>query len=342
MEIRPDLRQRPQNDPDHAKRITPIKLAKQLLQNLSQLNLLISIYHIVQDWTAIVLAAALCQHFWNPLLYVAVVAFIGGRQHALLILMHEGAHHRLFRGRRLNDWIAELLLAWPHFATMRAYREHHLAHHGFLNSDRDPDWRRKKDNSDWHFPKSPTGLLGIFVRDVSGLGGINLLRLAASMGAAERLSSKEFKCLRLLFYLAAFGTIIDFGAEKTFVLYWVVPYFTWLCFVMRVRSIAEHFAIDGAAGAYAYTRTTYAGPLARVFVAPKNINYHIEHHFFPSVPFHRLPQLHAVLMSHPEYASSAHITVSYWKVMLECVRQSSPAAHFRKQISCYACLPWRA
>jgi fatty acid desaturase len=332
MEIRRDLKQRPQNDPDRAQRVTPLKLAKPSLQNLSQLTFLISIYHIVQDWTSIVFAAALCQHFWNPLLYVAAVAFIGGRQHALLILMHEGAHHRLFRGRRLNDWIAELLLAWPHFATMRAYREHHLAHHRFLNSDRDPDWRRKKDNSEWHFPKSVAGLLGIFVRDVSGLGGIKLLRLAASMGAAERLPSKEFKSLRLIFYLVAFGIIIGVGAEKTFLLYWIVPYFTWLCFVMRVRSIAEHFAIDGASGAYAYTRTTYAGPLARLFVAPKNINYHIEHHFFPSVPFHRLPQLHALLMSHPEYASSAHITASYWKVMLECVRQPGPAAHFRERI----------
>jgi len=326
MEIRSDLKQKPQNDPDDAQRITPLKLPKLLLQNLSRLNLLISIYHIVQDWTSIVLAAALCQHLWNPLLYVAAVAFIGGRQHALLILMHEGAHHRLFRGRRLNDWTAELLLAWPHFATMRAYREHHLAHHGFLNTDRDPDWRRKKDNSEWHFPKSATGLLGIFVREVSGLGGINLLRLAASMGAAERLPSKVFKCLRLLFYLAACGIIIGIGAEKTFLLYWVVPYFTWLCFVMRVRSIAEHFAIYGASGASAHTRTTYAGPLARVFVAPKNINYHIEHHFFPSVPFHRLPELHALLMSHLEYAGSAHITVSYWKVMLECLRQPGSAA----------------
>jgi fatty acid desaturase len=91
---------------------------------------------------------------------------------------------------------------------------------------------------------------------------------------------------------------------------------------MRVRSIAEHFAIECEHGAYGQVRTTYAGLLVRLFVAPKNVNYHIEHHFFPSVPFYRLPKLHSLLMASEEFAGTAHITQSYSKMLLECLRQA--------------------
>ena len=55
--------------------------------------------------------------------------------------------------------------------------------------------------------------------------------------------------------------------------------------------------------------------LERIFLAPKNVNYHIEHHFFPSVPFYRLPELHAILMSKPGYREGAHVTHTYWGVL---------------------------
>jgi fatty acid desaturase len=236
--------------------------------------------------------------------------------------MHDGTHYRLFRNRRINDWVTELLLAWPHLVAMRSYRQNHLAHHNYVNTEQDPDWRRKQDNPQWQFPQSATSLLGILLRDLSGIGGINLIRLARSLAAAERAPSKCFARLRLAFYLTALVAIIGAGGGKALLLYWLVPYFTWLIFIMRVRSIAEHFALEAAPGSYGQTRTIQAGLLARLLIAPKNVNYHIEHHFFPSVPFFRLPQLHALLMSRPEFAAAAHITDSYAKLITECLRPS--------------------
>ena len=301
---------------------TPIKLNKAQLYALSRVNPFISTCHILLEWTAVVLAATLCQHLWNPLLYVATIAFIGARQHALLILMHDGTHYRLYRNRHVNDWMTELLLAWPHLVTMRSYRENHLAHHNYVNTERDPDWLRKKDNPEWHFPQSPRSLLSIFVRDLVGIGGINLIRLASSLSSAARMPGKAFVRMRLAFYVTVIGVLIGAGCGQALILYWIIPFFTWLVLIMRIRSIAEHFAIDDKAGAYRQTRTTYAGLLARLFVAPKNVNYHIEHHFFPSVPFFRLPQLHALLMSNEDFARAAHITQSYTKMLLECLPQA--------------------
>jgi len=316
---------------DHAslRAATPIKLNKEQLYALSRVNPFISTCHILLEWTAVAFAATLCQHFWNPLLYVATVALIGARQHALLILMHDGTHYRLFRNRRVNDWVTELLLAWPHLVTMRSYRENHVAHHNYVNTEKDPDWLRKRDNPEWHFPQSARNLLGIFLRDLVGIGGINVIRLASSLSSAATAPSKAFVRMRLVYYVTVIGALIATGCGKALVLYWVVPYFTWLILIMRIRSIAEHFAIEGEPGAYRQTRTTHAGLLARLFIAPKNVNYHIEHHFFPSVPFFRLSQLHALLMSNQEFAGAAHITQSYTKMLLECLRQADstePAA----------------
>jgi fatty acid desaturase len=315
------------SDRDHnSLKAVPIKLNKEQLLSLSQVNPLTSTCHILLEWTAVVFAATLCHHFWNPLLYLVTLAFIGARQHALLILMHDGAHYRLFRNRRINDWVTELLLAWPHLVTMRSYRENHLAHHNFVNTEKDPDWLRKKDNPEWHFPQSALNLFRIFVRDLIGIGAINLIRLASSLSSAASAPSKTFARLRLAFYVIVIGTLVAAGCGKALVLYWIVPYFTWLIVIMRIRSIAEHFAIPGEPGIYRQTRTTYAGPLTRIFIAPKNVNYHIEHHFFPSVPFFRLPQVHALLMCNEEFASNAHITQGYARLLLECLCQTDSSA----------------
>jgi fatty acid desaturase len=302
--------------------VTPIKLSKAQLHALSRVNPFLSACYILREWAAIVFAAILCHRFGNSLVYLVTVAFIGARQHALLILMHDGTHYRLFRNRRLNDWVTELLLAWPHLVTMRSYRENHLAHHNYVNTEKDPDWQRKQNNVEWQFPQSARSLLGIFLRDLIGIGGINLIRLASSLSSAANEPSKAFVRVRLAFYITMISGLIVAGCGLPLVLYWVVPYFTWLIFVMRIRSIAEHFAINGDTSAYGQTRTTYAGLLTRLFIAPNNVNYHIEHHFFPSVPFFRLPQLHSLLMANQEFATAAHITQSYSKMLLECLHQS--------------------
>src|SRR5437763_764448 len=85
----------------------PVKLGKEELRELSKLNPWRAAVHIVGEWLAVAAAIWLCQSHWNPLLYIVTVAFIGARQHGLLILMHDGVHYRLFPNRRFNDWVSE-------------------------------------------------------------------------------------------------------------------------------------------------------------------------------------------------------------------------------------------
>ena len=43
------------------------------------------------------------------------------------------------------------------------------------------------------------------------------------------------------------------------------------------------------------TRTVYMNPLFRFMYL--NMNYHLEHHMFPMVPYHQLPALHQEVLA---------------------------------------------
>jgi fatty acid desaturase len=310
----------------------PIKLTREELHELSALSPLRSTFHIVAEWTLILTAVCFCQRFFNPVVYLLTVAFIGARQHALLILMHDGVHYRLFRDRRVNDWTSEIILAWPNLISARAYRKNHFAHHRYLNTGQDPDWTRHQGDVSWVFPMRWRRLALLMLRDVSGLGAIYYLKLAVMLLSRDTGVSRGFLAARYGFYGAVVATFAWFGAVHLLAMYWFVPMFTWLIVIFRVRSIAEHSAIEGRANVYAETRSTRASVLDHIFVAPKNVNYHIEHHFYPSVPFYRLPELHRVLMSKSDFKESVHVTRGYLGVLRECVGNSQTAASGIRQI----------
>jgi fatty acid desaturase len=76
---------------------------------------------------------------------------------------------------------------------------------------------------------------------------------------------------------------------------WVLAYITPFPLFIRIRSMAEHACLESGTDVLRNTRTTQAGVIARVCVAPIRVNFHIEHHLMASVPYFRLPKLHALL-----------------------------------------------
>jgi fatty acid desaturase len=66
------------------------------------------------------------------------------------------------------------------------------------------------------------------------------------------------------------------------------------------------------------SRTVYMNPLSRFIYW--NMNYHVEHHMFPMVPYHRLPDLHAKIR-HDLPAPSPSIWAAYAEVVPILLRQ---------------------
>jgi fatty acid desaturase len=76
---------------------------------------------------------------------------------------------------------------------------------------------------------------------------------------------------------------------------WVLSYVTPFPLYVRIRSLAEHACTKMTTDVFLNTRTTRAGLLARMTVAPVRVNYHMEHHVLPGVPYYRLPLMHRML-----------------------------------------------
>ena len=65
--------------------------------------------------------------------------------------------------------------------------------------------------------------------------------------------------------------------------------------ILRLRAIAEHGATTDFSSPLTAARTNLAPAWLRWLIFPHNVNYHVEHHLYASVPQYKLPRLHAEL-----------------------------------------------
>lgn len=304
---------------------------KALMKELVQVDAWQSSWHIALEWAAIIVTAALAWTYWHPVLYLLAVAFIGARQHALLIMMHDGAHYRLYRNRDINDWVGQIFLAWPFFfVDMLIYRNRHFAHHRYTNRKGDPDWERKQ-NLEWVYPQTTAAVVKNLVIYLTGVGFFKTMAaLRVKMEDEEKPQSNQktsrMKIGKYIFLLALLASFFIFSSSwwYAFLLFWLVPFFTWAQLCLIIRSISEHFAITkNRQGIFALTRTVTPPLLERMFIASKSVYYHLEHHLFPGVPFYNLARLHKALMANPDYNKGIHRNNSYWEVMFsDCTGKS--------------------
>lgn len=273
-----------------------------------------AVLYIALDWAVVIGAAVLCERFWHPLLYVAAVLVIGGRQHALGVIAHDGSHYTLFRNRRVNDLIAEIFLAWPILASLRAYRRAHLAHHANLNTELDPDLLRNRPDLLGQ-QRSPLAVTLLMAGKGTKQGGL----LKMFVGNTDKPGDRAWGAARWVTYAAVAAAITWFGWWREVALYWLVPLFTWFVFAMRLRGIVEHWGLPNKTPLN-MTRSVRVTALERVLLLPHNINLHLEHHHYPRVPFYRLPALHRHLWNVPVFREQAHISGGVLQAMLEVYR----------------------
>ena len=78
------------------------------------------------------------------------------------------------------------------------------------------------------------------------------------------------------------------------------------------------------------SRTVYMNPISRYVYW--NMNYHIEHHMFPMVPYHALPRLHALIKGDlpPPNTSILDAYVEVYRSVRQ--QRSIPAHYFRKTL----------
>ena len=207
----------------------------------------------------------------------------------LFTLEHEATHKTPFRTPWLNEWagrLAGFLLLLP----FEWFRYFHLAHHRWTNIEgRDPELAGGKPEGwrawAWH---------------VSGLPyWWSEVRLMAALvcGRAEGDWLPDGAQRRIV--AEARGMAAGYSLVLASLFWTPVVLWVWIAPVLmgqpvlRLYLLAEHGDCPRVANMFENTRTVFTTALVR-FLA-WNMPYHVEHHVYPSVPFHRLPALHALI-----------------------------------------------
>ena len=253
----------------------------------------------------------------NPLTFAAAIMLIGSRQLGLAILMHDGAHGCLSRNDTRNGLLGQWLCAYPIFADMSAYRRYHLTHHAHTQLADDPDLVLSAP-----FPITRASYRRKLWRDLSGQTGYQQRKaqLLFALGRADWPLRRRVRHFRdklgpqMLVNVLLLGVLSLAGIWWAYPLLWLLPLITWNMVITRIRNIAEHAVVPDSADPLRNTRTTKAGLLARAFIAPYYVNYHLEHHLLFYVPCYNLPKVHRILMQGP-HATRMEVQPGYAHVL---------------------------
>lgn len=281
------------------------------------------VWLVAHCWGVIALALVPFAIWPNVATFLLAVVLIGSRQLGLAILMHEAAHMALFRSKAMNEFAGAWLCGRPILADLFEYRSYHLKHHRYTQTDEDPDLRLSKP-----FPTTRASLARKLIRDVTGQTGFKqrsqqimfALKMAGeveeaptSQELAQAFAGPVLGCA-LIANAVIFAAMWAVGAWWWWFAFWMLPLLTWFQLVLRVRNIAEHGAVEFSDDPLRNVRTTHAGPLMRLLLAPYWVNYHLEHHLVMHLPCHNLPKLHALMLA-KGHGAQMEIRASYWDVL---------------------------
>ena len=278
---------------------------------------------ILHCWGTIALALVLFSYVPNIATFALAFIVIGSRQLGLAILMHEAAHMAMFKTRGLNEFVGEWLCGRPIMADLHEYRTYHLKHHLYTQTELDPDLKLSAP-----FPTTKASMQRKLIRDITGQTGFKqrsqqimfAFKMAGEVedGPSSQDLAQAFSGPVIGRALMANATLFilmwAFGAWWWWLAFWALPLLTWFQLVLRVRNIAEHGVVEKGNDPLRNVRTTKAGPLMRLFLAPYYVNYHLEHHLVMHVPCHRLPKMHALMLARG-HADKMQIGQSYWQVL---------------------------
>ena len=104
-----------------------------------------SILHYSKVYCSIAIAIAIGTLSWHPLVVLAVIVFIAGRQHSLYILNHDASHNLLFKSPSTNKWVATIfsnlvMFHHPEAWSFVQWKRIHMRHHLYLFTNRDPNY----------------------------------------------------------------------------------------------------------------------------------------------------------------------------------------------------------
>ena len=248
-------------------------------------------------WVAMLAVTGYCVHLslGSAWVYLAMLAYGTVLTVPSYSLSHECAHGTAFRSRWLNEtlfWISSLL----YFEEPYHRRYSHTRHHTYTwinGKDAQMPFATPMTLKGWLLEISGIALLrfevGVFLRNALGKFAKDVLEFTPS---SELPKLKWSARLCLLIYIGA-GVLCWYSGTLWPLIYIVIPrlvggpvmlFFT---LIQHVEMKEDQYDIRQS------TRSFTTNGLGRFLYM--NMNYHIEHHSYPTVPFYALPALNEQL-----------------------------------------------
>jgi fatty acid desaturase len=258
------------------------------------------------------------------LLYLFLPFFmflIATRQNAFNVQVHEGSHFLLHKNRYINDLLCNWVCAYWILYTVEDYRSTHFLHHRFLNTKKDPDLFLYQ--SDF----STVNILKGFFLDICGVSAFKRFS-AISKNHNKRyvgLIPKLFLNSCILFLLI-YSFDLLYGLTL-YILLWILPLLCIFPAIIRIRINAEHanLYINDNKNFMPFISRTTACSFFEKFLIGAQMEYHFEHHLFPSFPYSKLKLFHELLINNGFFKKDInflHLNLSYIKFWIEAYRSS--------------------
>jgi len=226
---------------------------------------------------------------------------------ALFAAMHESVHYGSFKTR----WMADLLAFFSGAAILNNagfYRHYHMAHHRYTQDPaRDPELLSVQPPRTWGqylYRISSIPFVILRLRDIllfpfGKHGDVGYIHQSAWPEA-----TRWGRWLLALYVALIVGSV---AFQTTIVLWvWFLPMLVGLPF-LRLYLVCEHTLCPFSDDGFANTRTTLSNPLLRFLMW--NLPLHAEHHLFPNIAFHHLPEAHRHLRPHLKHVAKGYIQV---------------------------------
>ncbi len=213
---------------------------------------------------------------------------IASQLHAFTVLQHDCGHKAAFQSKQANLWVGRFF-AWFTFMPCTVFTEIHRRHHAHLGDpERDPDEWFYAAGKKWLFLRE-----GLFIFRFIWLSLTNDFSARVKWRIARELTFNVVSMALVLYLLwtndlqgiALFGLIF--------------PMLILATIINPISRGYEHYPLasmtqsDPRRRDMRYNTVTVKNAVIGFLWA--NINYHVEHHLYPRVPFYRLPFLHKIL-----------------------------------------------
>jgi fatty acid desaturase len=260
------------------------------LRELHRKRPLLHAFIAFANFAAVVLAGiAIVQldhwYFWLPLAFVAGFGVFN-----CTVLLHEVVHRAVTNVANDRTYrFLGLLYAIPSGISSSQFTRWHLDHHAGLGSDTEDPKRHylsPKRNARWfkllYFTPA---LFPIYFRAAA--------KETASYEPALRTRIARERLATIAFQLSVLGTIAWLGGWFIAWKLYIIPIFFVFPIAFALNRLGQHYDINPneIANWSTLVKGSWFWDYAYLFS-----NYHLEHHYFPGVPFYNLPRLQRLLM----------------------------------------------